>query len=488
MEYAEAYQEIIEGTQSEFTKKKVRDDILSGFQNHLHNANDILISNPYQFDIQKQKCLVKKRPISYDEAEALYGEHENFKYVQAGLKQTLGEDGLYYDVIDNNSDLVEENTFYYRRQDCQATFINGVYLGGNNTEYNPFTHRTNKNKPKYPFAKFGAEPIDDKKFFFYKSLAAVMSNDQEAIDREWQMFFDASALSTYSPIITAGAGKIDKSVIVPATVTEIGRDATVTPLNVANPIAALNALREAERSLNESSQDPQMVGSQQGAQKTRGEAILLQQNAETNLGPITKLASQVVKDVGELMFDDIIRYQTVGEIAEILGGVPQMKFRTFVTPNKVKAGKKVTEYIKFTDRFAGKKMSQEEKDMEELKMYQENGDEKHLYEVNPLLFSRMNFLISIDPDQIMQKNTAFEREFKLAVFDKAIATFQATGIDPQKLAQDFLLEPLVKGEAGKYFIKQNPMVLAGLVPPEGESKGRTPLAGAVMREMNPAMA
>jgi hypothetical protein len=473
VEYTEAYQEILEGTNSEYTKKKVIDDILSGFQNHLHAPNEILISNPYQFDLQKQKVLIKRRKISYDEAEGLHGEHQNWGHVKPGINAVQSEDGLFYDVEDINSDMVEECTYYYRRLDRQVVFVNGIYLSNLNTEFNPFTHRTSKNKPKYQFVKFGSEPIDAKKFFYYKSLAAVMSNDQEAVDREWQMFFDASMLATYPPTIGMGGGKIDKSVVVPAMHTELGKDAKVEPLNIANPMAALAALREGERSINESSQDPQSSGVQSGPQKTRGEAVILQENAETNLGPITRIAGQMVKEIGELMLDDIFRYQTIGEMSEILGGIPKMKYKTFVLPNKTKGGKNVSEYIKFTDRFAGTKMSKREKRDEELKMYEENGDEKYVYEVNPALAARMNYLVSVDSDQLMKKNTAFERAFKLEIFDRAIANAEVLGLDVQKVGMDFLMEPLVKGEASKYFIKNgNEGMALGLITPQ-ENQGKS---------------
>lgn len=473
--YTEAYQDIIEGTNSNFKKREVVDDILSGFQHNLHNSNEILISNPYQFDLQKEKCLIKKRRISYDEAEGLYGSHENWGHVHGGLQAVMAEDGLYYDVPDINGDLVEELTYYYRRNDCQCVFVNGIYLGTSNVKYNPFVHRTNKNKPKYPFVKFGAEPIDAKRFWAYKSLVAKMSNDQESIDREWQMYHDASFLATFNPLITTGAGKIDKSVVVPATVTEIGKDAKITPLQISNPVAAQNVLREVEKSLSETSQDSQMAGISSDPKKTARESILLQQNAETNLGVMGKMIGSMVKNIGDLTIDDIIRYQTVGEMTELLGGIPKMKFRTFILENKVKDGKNISEHIRFTDRFAGRKFSKKEKDMEELRMYQENGEDKSVYEINPLLFSRLNFLTTVDYEQLMKRNTAFERAYKLEIFDRAIANAEILGLDAQAIGRDFLLEPLVKGDASKYFIK-NEGVLGGILPQGGEvpTKGRLP--------------
>lgn len=469
--YTEAYQNIVEGSNSNFTKKQVVDDVLSGFQHHLFTSNEILISNPYQFDLQKQKCLIKKRLISYDEAQGLYGSHENFRHVQAGVKRIIGEDGNFYDVEDINGDMVEEVTFYYRRQDLEVVFCGGVYLGNTNTEYNPFTHRTNKNKPKYPFAKFGAEPIDAKRFWAYKSLVAKLSNDQESLDREWQMYHDASFLATYPPIAGFGTGKIDSEVIVPATYTPFEKGSDIKPLAVANPAAMRAAIAENERSINESSINPQLQGVGEGS-KTARESILLQQNNETTLGLTSRMIGVMVKEIGDLTVDDIIRYQTIGAVGEIVNDMPMMKFRSFILDSKVKDGKNVTEHIKFTDRFSGRKMTKEEKEMEEVKLYEQNGDNKVVFEVNPAICAKMDYLVTVDYEQLMKRNTAFERAFKLEVFDKAILYAEQLGLDAQALARDFLLEPLVKGEADKYFRKDNMgAVLPGIVP---QAQGQSP--------------
>lgn len=460
VDYVQEYQTILEGTNSNYTKKEVIDDVLSGFQNNLRTADEIFIANPYQFELQRQRFLIKRRLLSHKEAQGKWGNHDNWQYVKPGLRVLMGNDSLFYDIEDVNNNLIEELTFYYRKIDREVTFINGIYFGGNNTEFNPFSHRTNKNQPRYQFVKFGSEPIDAKRFFYYKSLVAKMSNDQEAIDREWKMYFDASFLATYPPVITSGAGKIDRSVVIPAMVTDLPRDSQINPLNIVNPSAAAGALREAERSLNESSQDPQSQGAQQGPQKTAKESILLQENAEVNLGPIGRMIGEMVREIGVLMLDNILRYQTVGEVTEILGGIPKMKFRSFILNNKNINGKNRTEIIKFTNRFADKSYSKEEKEDEELRMFQETGDDKHLWEVNPAQFHKFNFLVVIDYEQLFKRNTAFERAFKLEIYDRAI---QNPYVDQQLITRDFLMEPLVKGEASKY-MKEVEGALGGLVP------------------------
>lgn len=447
VDYVRAYQEICN---EEGGKDRVIDDMFSGFQHSLVSPEDVLIENAYQFDLQKQDWIIEKKGyMSMGEAEALYGEYENFKYVQPGIKRIIHDDGMFYDVEDVNDSMVEHVCYKNRRKDQEIYFVGGVYMGNGNTEYNPFTHRTNKNKPKYNLAKFGYEPIDTMKFFYYKSLVAKMSNDQEAADREWQMYFDASFLATFPPTITMGAGKIDRSVIAPATNTEIGKDAQINPLQIAYPNVALQALREAERSLTESSSSDQIAGISDGIEKTRGESVLLQQNAETTLGLASKMIATVVRQVGDLMVDDIIRYQSIAEMSEITG---TETYKTFLVDGKVKGGQDKTSYIKFTDRFAGMEMTKEEIEMEEYRMMEEAGEEKEIYEVNPYLFSRMQYLITIDADKMMQKNDAFDRAFKLETYDRAIQN-PLVMRDPEaqlKITRDFLLEPLMQGDASKY--------------------------------------
>lgn len=473
VEYAEAHQEILTGNQKKFKKKEVLDDELSGFQFSLLPADEILITNPYQFSLQRQHEVIHRRRISYEEAEAFHGEHENWQYVEKGIKYILAEDSLFYRLQDNvDEELVEEVRYYCRKEDREVVFINGVFVSNPNTDYNPFRHRTNKNKPKIPVAKFGAEPIDSMRFYYYRSLVAKMSNDQELADRMWQMSMDATAIKTYAPIVTIGAGKIDKSVIAPATVTDLRKDSKIEPLqNLVDPNAAFLAAREVERSLSDSSQDPQTQGKEGNLPQTARQSLLIQQNAEQNLTLLTKMIGVGIKEIGSLMIDDIIRFQTTGEVNEIIAGLPKMKFQTFIVQGKVREGRNVSSHIRFTDRYAGEKLTKQQIQDHEMRLFNEAGDDKVIYEVNPSLFAKIDFLQSIDYEEMTKKNTAFEKAIKLEIYDRAI---QNPFLDQQLVTRDFLLEPYVRGEASKY-IKQ--VQQQGLIPNNTEApqpKGRLP--------------
>ena len=458
--YCEAWQEAWVGGE----RQRVLDDVFSGFQHGLIPVDEVLFGNAFIYDWQKQDFNIRKRRVSYEEMEGKFGAHDNWGHVKRGCLTMVNDDGFFYDVEDVNDGMVGHVNYKHRRSDLEVDFVNGIYLSNSNAAYNPFLHRTNKDKPEYDIVKYGFEPIDAMRFAGYKSLVDKMSGDQDAADRQWQDFFDASRLATFTPLVTMGAGKIDRSVVAPAAVTEIGKEAEMKPVQVSSPMAALGALREAERSGNETSVDPQMGGQQQGPEKTKAEAMILQQNADTNLAITAKMIAVMVKNVGRLMVHDIIRYQTIGQAGEILG---ETTYRSFVVDGRLRSGKNKTTYVKLTDRFAGSPMSPEEKEMEEYKLMDKAGDDKEIVEINPGKFAQLDFLLTIDAEQLMHRNDAFERAFKLSAYDKAIAN-PLVQKDPEaqlKITRDFLFEPIMRGEASKY-LPNLQKVLSQLTPEE----------------------
>src|SRR3990167_1240850 len=471
VDYAKHYQEILSGTSSSYKRIKVLDEALSGFQHALLPLDEVLLANPYCFDIQRQQFVIHRRRVSYHEIKSRYGDHPNFTHIQPGVRSILNSsDSLFYNVEDIGDGLVEESRLMYRGRDLEFSMVNGVYLGNPNVDYNPFKHRrilkTGETMPLYPIVKYGAEPIDAKRFAYYKSLAAKLSNDKELVDRMRQNAVDASTFATWPAIFTTGAGKLDKSVFIPATTTDLPKDSKVFPATgFANPSFAYQAAREAEQAMNETSLDPIFSGISGGADKTAREAILLQQNAITNLGVMGRMIAQgLVKPLGELMVDDIVRFQTVGETMQLSGGALGTKYLTMVLQNKVINGAKKSVVIRFTDRWAGRGMSKEEELERSVALFEEGGDNKMIYEVNPPLWVRRQFLVEVEADALLPKNDTFERTLKLEVYDRALNN-PLIAQDPEKLGEvtrDFLFEPTVKGESAKYLPKDTERVLAGI--------------------------
>lgn len=475
-DYCKAYMSVLEGTNSNYTRKQVLDEALSGFQHYLLPPDEVLISNPYVFDLHRQKVLIHRRRVSYSEALAYYQNHPNWLHVRVGVISILNaSDGLFYNVNDPLEDgMVEICTYKWRGIDTEFDEVNRIYMGNPNVSYNPFKHRTNKNKPSYNIAKFGAEPIDAKRFWAYKSIAAKLSNDKELVDRMRQNAVDASTLATWRPAVTMGAGKMDQSVLKPATVTDIDKDAKIQFLDVGNPAPAMQAYKSAESDIDAAANPSYFALPTGGGRKTANEIAMLQKNAQANLSVITTMVGSMLKDIGKIILHDNLRYRTIAEIGEIVNGVPTLLYPSYNVP-KVKQGKTVTERIVFTDAYAGMKMSKAEKERAAVALVERHGDDAHVYMVNPTVFINLEFLIVIEPSELIHKDDETIITRKLAVYDKALAN-PLIANDPEKLAdvtRDFLFEPTVHGDAAKYIPDSTKAVAQGVMP-QNPNQGQDP--------------
>ena len=214
-----------------------------------------------------------------------------------------------------------------RMDDLEVVFINGIYMGDmvdDPINANPMRHRDQENRPKYPIVKFGSEPIDEKRFFFYKSIASKLMQDYDLTNKVWQITVDTHILGLKPPIGISGADdKLETDIYSPGLIFQAGKDAKYTQLPVGNANDGHQLIKMADEQTKESTQDPIRGGVSSPGTQTAFEIARLEQNARIQLGIIGKMIIQAVKDLGNLMIDDIIRHQIVGEVENILGGIPQ---------------------------------------------------------------------------------------------------------------------------------------------------------------------
>jgi hypothetical protein len=123
-----------------------------------------------------------------------------------------------------------------------------------------------------------------------------------------------------------------------------------------------------------------------------------------------------------------------------------------------------------------------------LRKRDEAGDDKELSEVNPALFARLNFLASVDYQQMFVRNTPFERSFKLAIYDKAILNPLIAGNaeSMNAVTRDFLLEPIMRGDASKYLPQSVSQLIPQSAPQAQTSEEKIPsrlVQGAAMEEV-----
>src|SRR3990167_2001592 len=251
-EYQEITQKIKEKTDKGYEIREVLDEVLSGFQAPVYSSDQILIANAYERNIQRQRCIIERRFIDYKEAEARWGEHENWQYVTPGIKSVYNpEDGVFYDVLDeNNPNLVEEATYKNRRGDTEACFINGIYFGDADVNANPIKHRDNRNTPKYSKIPFGYHRINEH-FFYNKSLMNMLGWDNDLYDAMTEIVMNRALLEQNMPVAVSGVDKVDTEIVFPGAVTVFeDKDAKVTPiLPNANFYAGFQALNNTKDSI-----------------------------------------------------------------------------------------------------------------------------------------------------------------------------------------------------------------------------------------------
>lgn len=457
VEFVEAIQKIKERlADGTIAYKEAVDEVFSGINFNNVPMEEILVTNAFEYEFQKQRAVIRRRLIDFTEAQTRYGNHDNFKFVQPGIKVLYdATSSAFYNIIDiDNPTLVEEVIYYNRLNDLEVPFINGIYLGEEKVESNLIKHRhITQDKtgkmilvPLYPYVKFGYGPIDEKRFYFYKSAVNEFGSQQKLVDRIWQMVVNGTFLATVPPLAVTGNNIIKSNVIYPGAVTIFpDRETTITPIGTgANLATGYNLLAKAEADINETSRLPQLPAK---SGTTAFEVAREEQQSRIQLGLFGMMVAEAVTQLGRLLIDVILLHQMTSEVEEITAGETRLRFRKFVMANRMEDNQKVTKIIHLTDEELNGSLGAS------LELLQQEGSldsEKRIYKINPSYFRRLKWLIRVDPDQWVPKNEIFEKAFSLEGYDRMIAN---PFIDQETVTRDFLVEVYAKGEANKYMKK-----------------------------------
>lgn len=453
-EYAEVKRKVKEMQEDgTFTIKEIVDEIFSGFQYSLTLANEFYITNAYEPDVQKQRAVARRKLIDYNEAKIKYGSYPNFKYVVPGKRIVFdAHTSTFYeqDDTDLQNNLCEEYTYYNHFLDLKLTYISGVLI------CDPENPNPRLDK-KYPFARMIHEMVRNGNFFYGKSAANKLASDQDLIDTMYNMVMDGTFLSLMPPMALYGSEEITSSVMVPGTITTF-MDPN-TKLDSIAPRSDLRAGLEAigmiERSMSESSQDNMRSGLSQGGERTALEIETLTKNAQIALGLFGRMVGQFVDEIGSLMLSDILQHLTVSDVSQITSTGGQMAFRSFLLPDKISQGKKVTKKIKFTDEYMNRDtMTKDELLQESFKVLNEQGgidSDTELIKVNPHIFRELKFKVRQSPDVLRIKNDQLEKALNLEAYDRAI---QNPTLDQDVVTQEFLINTYRPGEGDKFKKKQ----------------------------------
>ena len=465
IEFVEAVQMIKTRTKTGIKLEEAVDDVLSGL--HISNIplDEVLITNPYEYEIQRQRALGRRQYIEYSQLEKIFGSHPNWRFVTPGVKTIYNEeDGTFYDQRDEDLRTLAERFEYFNRgDDLQIPFINGIYLGTADVLANPMKHRDQENRPKYPLIKFGAEPIDEKRFYFYKSIASKLMQDYTLTNKIWQIVVDTEVLNLKPPLGVMGDDKLGTDIYYPGAAVNVGKDTSFQQFPTGSAASGYNLLTFVDQWINESTQDPIKRGVSGRGDQTAFEISRIEQNARIQLGQIGKMMIQMVRDLGDRMIEDIIQHETVANIEDVVAGTLRLKFRRFLLPGQ---GGEKTREINFDDSLMGAQMTKKDIRKRKQKLFEQEGGKdgsKRISLVNPNLFKRMKYMAIVDAEVLMPKNEALEAALKLDAYAKAIQNpLIASDMEAmENVTKDLLLGALkpTKGKEDKYLPRRKPQTV-----------------------------
>ena len=408
-EYQKVMQEIkIKGESGKYTKKEILDEVLSGFKAPIYTADQVLISNAFERNIQKHRFNITRKWIEYQEAEAKYGKHENWNYVGAGRQTVYNEDdGLFYEIKDEeHPSLVEEVTYKNRREDCEVCFLGGVYMGNTNVDNNPIKHRDNFGAPRYNLQQFGFYPIGSH-FFFYKSMMNAMRWDNALYDASTEIIANRAILDAEMPIAVSGSDKIDGDIIYPnAVVAFADKETKVSPLmppSNLNPLIA--SLNMTEQSMSEASVSETIAGQLPPASQKAFTVAQAQANSKKIIGGVAKGLASSIARYGLLMGDIAINNLSIPQVDDIVGEHTKLKYKKFMLQNKEVGGQRMSKQLMFSEDLIGKEMTEDEMRKANLDLYGESEKNKMaIFKANPEIFAKMKYYARADYKEVFQQS------------------------------------------------------------------------------------
>lgn len=460
-EFADIFRTVKRGKEDgEWTKETIQDEILSGFKDAIISPDEMYIENFFEPDIQKQSWLVWRRVISYQMAEGIFGQNDNFKsFVKPGMQVVFNDaNQSFYWAYDPNMRpyMVEWVRYYNRQLDLEVDMVNGVIV------CDP-EQPIRRNDKLYPFAKFGYELINNR-CFYYKSLAFKTTHDAQIINTLYPMIVDGTYLNLMPPFVNTGEDIIGSDVIVPGqAITLKGENAQLSPIKVATDLkSGMDTLFKVEESITQSSGD-QMSSSDQTSHVTAYAIAQDQKQESIILGLFVQMISSFVKQYGRLRLGDIMQFMTIADVDKLVDD-PELIYKTFLIQNRKVDGQNRTRKIQFDSSLPTEPISQEDHlklSYEALKNGGLNG-KTELWRVNPELFRNLKYMIVVSPDVMNPMSQDVERAYNLEVYDRAVQNPAAN----QQAVLELLLQstPTTQKDPKKFIAQEQPGQQPGQPP------------------------
>lgn len=413
-EYCEVFQTIREKNQDgTSTTKEILDEVFSGFQAPIFSSTQVLITNAFERNIQKQRRITKREHKEWSELKAKWGDHPNWIFVEEGVKSIYNDETqLFYDIKDNDHpNLVAVDTVLCRRDDSEVTFLGGIYMGDSDIENNPIYHRDNRNAPKYNVVPFVYHHIGEH-FFFGKSMMNAVGWDNNLYDAMSEVVMNNALIEQDPPSVASGGEKVDSEINFPGAVVS-SEDPNFKMQRIFPPkdfVAGFNALNATKQSISEATISDVASGQLPQASQRAYTVAAAAEAGKKIIAGVGKSLSESVAMYGDLMKDIAINNITAPQVDELVGGAMTLKYRSFMLDNKASGGKMVSKSIQFDPSLIGAQMTDAEKEQAHLKLLEESGypdNKMTLLRVNPEKFASFRYYAKVDVEEMFTRNQEY---------------------------------------------------------------------------------
>jgi hypothetical protein len=367
---------------------------------------EIFIANEFIKNIQEQPFVFRKRKIDFITAKQKWGKKDNFKYVKAGTVLLFNDTtNKYYASAESLKEarLVEEIIYWNKDEKLIYVYLNGVLI-----EKKPMKG------DKYPFATLGYELIDGQ-YFYYKSFVNKLSPNQNILDEMYRLALDGTLLNNMPPTALYGSEVVDSGVVVPAGVVPL-RDPN-SKLEAFLPKGDLNATWGAIQKIEEDMQrDAQADFTVDRPNITAYQTAVLEEQAQIQLGFFGHMITNFVKDLGELVLENIIKHLTVGELMEI-DGKNVLKYQKFLVSD-AENNKKIKVEFEVPEQ---EEISREEKLLKSLKLLMEEKiKNQKIYKVNPKFFRELKYKLRVGVDALYSPSGKMMKALNLEGYERMV--------------------------------------------------------------------
>lgn len=437
-----------------------------GFSNGEHyikliDTPNFKFANYHESNVQKQRFVIKDEYIDYFDAEALYGSHENWKYITPTQSCYLDfNDGMYhFNTVDiDKQHLVKRKTYYNKARDLEITLINGVPV----CSINQRIKRLGKKKKRpYPFTTLFFEHLG-RETVSGRPLAQKLWSDEKLASFLQSISYDMARQAVTPSVISYGQN-ITSRQLAPGTVNNAGADKNfdVKPiLGNINISPAISILEMISRNADEASGSDALRGGITGSGSTAREVLVANNNAKIiQQGTFVKNMEKFIRELGALVLDDIFQFEFVKNIDKSTNKIRY----TSAFFHKDDDGVNVV-------RLMDEKPIGEEAINKQIKLLSEiqSNGYKTLHEIDPESYKDIDFITETSIEYSKTKNKDLQKALALE-FHQVMAANPYYDLlsGTKKITEQYYpteVDTLVKEPQTQQ--QQNPMTPGGNVTPE----------------------